>query len=118
MISFPYADKLEIHRSRPERGVERSGMLDELEIMANSEDETWESGQCSSTMYCGHHDRYDFLNEAFAKFSHVNALQHDMCPSATKLESEIIAMTLAGSGARLQRHHGDHRDVATRFRRA
>ncbi len=45
-------------------------------------------------MYCGDHDHYDFLNEAFGLFAHVNALQRDMCPSATKFEAEIIAMTL------------------------
>ncbi|OYV60095.1 MAG: aspartate aminotransferase family protein [Actinobacteria bacterium 21-73-9] len=62
--------------------------------MAAAEDPTWESGQCSGTMYCGDHDHYDFLNRAFAHFSHVNVLQRDMCPSATKFEAEIIAMTL------------------------
>jgi glutamate/tyrosine decarboxylase-like PLP-dependent enzyme len=45
-------------------------------------------------MYCGDHDHYDFLNEAFSLFSHVNVLQRDMCPSATRFEAEIIAMTL------------------------
>jgi glutamate/tyrosine decarboxylase-like PLP-dependent enzyme len=34
------------------------------------------------------------MNEAFGLFAHVNVLQRDMCPSATKFESEIIAMTL------------------------
>jgi glutamate/tyrosine decarboxylase-like PLP-dependent enzyme len=45
-------------------------------------------------MYCGDHDHYDFLNTAFSNFSYVNSLQRDMCPSATKFEAEIIAMTL------------------------
>jgi glutamate/tyrosine decarboxylase-like PLP-dependent enzyme len=45
-------------------------------------------------MYCGDHDHYRFLNEAFGLFAHVNVLQRDMCPSATKFEAEIIAMTL------------------------
>ena len=34
------------------------------------------------------------MNEAFGLFAHVNALQRDMCPSQTKFEGEIIAMTL------------------------
>jgi glutamate/tyrosine decarboxylase-like PLP-dependent enzyme len=34
------------------------------------------------------------MNEAFGRFAHVNALQRDMCPSQTKFEGEIIAMTL------------------------
>jgi glutamate/tyrosine decarboxylase-like PLP-dependent enzyme len=50
-------------------------------------------------MYCGDHDHYDFLNEAFSNFSYVNTLQRDMCPSATKFEAEIIAMTLDMLGA-------------------
>jgi glutamate/tyrosine decarboxylase-like PLP-dependent enzyme len=50
-------------------------------------------------MYCGDHDHYDFLNSAFSNFSYVNTLQRDMCPSATKFEAEIIAMTLDMLGA-------------------
>jgi glutamate/tyrosine decarboxylase-like PLP-dependent enzyme len=45
-------------------------------------------------MYCGDHGHYDFLNEAFSYFSYVNSLQRDMCPSSTKFEAEVIAMTL------------------------
>jgi glutamate/tyrosine decarboxylase-like PLP-dependent enzyme len=45
-------------------------------------------------MYCGDHDHYAFMNEAFGLFAHVNALQRDMCPSATRFEGEIIAMAL------------------------
>jgi glutamate/tyrosine decarboxylase-like PLP-dependent enzyme len=62
--------------------------------MAKEEDAFWETGKCSGTMYCGDHDHYRFLTEAFGLFAHVNALQRDMCPSATKFEAEIIAMTL------------------------
>ena len=51
-------------------------------------------GKCSGTMYCGDHEHYAFMNEAFGLFAHVNALQRDMCPSQTKFEGEIIAMTL------------------------
>jgi glutamate/tyrosine decarboxylase-like PLP-dependent enzyme len=62
--------------------------------MASLEDATWESGKCSGTMYCGDHDHYAFMNDAFGLFAHVNVLQRDMCPSATKFEAEVIAMTL------------------------
>jgi len=59
-------------------------------------------------MYCGDHDHYDFLNEAFSNFSYVNTLQRDMCPSATKFEAEIIAMTLdmLGAGALTDKNPG------------
>ena len=62
--------------------------------MATEEDAFWETGKCSGTMYCGDHDHYHFMNEAFGLFAHVNVLQRDMCPSATKFEAEIIAMTI------------------------
>ena len=45
-------------------------------------------------MYCGDHEHYDFMNEAFGLFAHVNVLQRDMCPSATKFEAEIVSMAL------------------------
>jgi glutamate/tyrosine decarboxylase-like PLP-dependent enzyme len=65
-----------------------------MHTMASEEDASWESGKCSGTMYCGDHDHYKFMNEAFGLFAHVNVLQRDLCPSATKFEAEIIAMTL------------------------
>jgi sphinganine-1-phosphate aldolase len=96
---FPYADQFEIHRELPEAGTDQRTILAMLETMSSAENPVWEHGQCSGTMYCGDHDHYNFLNEAFAHFSHVNALQRDMCPSATKFEAEIIAMTLDLLGA-------------------
>jgi sphinganine-1-phosphate aldolase len=94
MSAFPYEGQFEIHRTLPEEGTDQHSVLEMLTIMSTTENRVWESGQCSGTMYCGDHDHYDFLNEAFAKFSYVNTLQRDMCPSATKFEAEIIAMTL------------------------
>jgi glutamate/tyrosine decarboxylase-like PLP-dependent enzyme len=101
MSEFPYAGQFEIHRTLPEHGTDQDTILDILSAMSTAENQVWEGGQCSGTMYCGDHDHYDFLNKAFANFSHVNTLQRDMCPSATKFEAEIIAMTLdllGGSG--------------------
>ena len=94
MSDYPYADTFEVRRTLPEEGTAKETILAELATMSESENKVWESGQCSGTMYCGDHDHYDFLNEAFAHFSYVNSLQRDMCPSATKFEAEIIAMTL------------------------
>ncbi len=99
MGSYPYAEQYEVHRVLGEDGRSRGEVLAELEAMARREDQRWETGQCSGTMYCGDHEHYDFLNEAFARFSHVNALQRDLCPSSTKFEAEIIAMTLDLLGA-------------------
>ncbi len=94
MADFPYQDRFAVNRHFPEEGTPREQVLDELRTMATEEDAFWETGKCSGTMYCGDHDHYRFMNEAFGLFAHVNVLQRDMCPSATKFEAEIIAMTL------------------------
>jgi sphinganine-1-phosphate aldolase len=94
MADFPYADRFGINRSLPEQGIDRDEVLAQLRTMATEEDAFWETGRCSGTMYCGDHEHYDFLNDAFGLFAHVNALQRDMCPSQTKVEAEIISMTL------------------------
>ncbi len=90
----PYADRYGVNRRIPEQGRPRDEVLAELEAMATEEDKAWESGKCSGTMYCGDHEHYDFLNDAFGLYAHVNALQRDICPSQTRFEGEIIAMTL------------------------
>lgn len=94
MSDFPYADRFPVHRTLPATGRDRAEVLAELDTMAREEDATWETGKISGTMYCGDHDHYAFLSEAFAKFAHVNALQRNLCPSQTKFEGEIIAMVL------------------------
>ncbi|MGO9560826.1 MAG: pyridoxal phosphate-dependent decarboxylase family protein [Acidimicrobiales bacterium] len=91
---YPYAERFGVNRTLPEKGRPRSEILAELQEMAKSEDASWESGKCSGTMYCGDHDHYGFMNEAFALYAHVNALQRDICPSQTRFEGEIIAMAL------------------------
>jgi sphinganine-1-phosphate aldolase len=93
-VTFPYEDRFEVHRSFPENGTPRADLLEQMRTMATEEDAFWETGKCSGTMYCGDHEHYHFLEEAFGLFAHVNVLQRDMCPSATKFEAEIIAMTL------------------------
>jgi sphinganine-1-phosphate aldolase len=90
--SYPYADRFEIHRTLPEVGRRREDVLAQLHTMATEEDRFWETGKVSGTMYCDDHDH--FMNEAFGLFAHVNVLQRDICPSATKFEAEIISMTL------------------------
>ena len=94
MTDYPYADRFTVNRTLPEQGTSREEVLAQLHAMAAEEDAFWETGKCSGTMYCGDHDHYRFMNEAFGLFAHVNVLQRDMCPSATKFEAEIIAMTL------------------------
>jgi sphinganine-1-phosphate aldolase len=94
VTGHPYAEKYGVNRSIPDRGLPREEVLAQLKDMAHTEDAFWETGKCSGTMYCGDHSHYDFMTQAFGLFAHVNALQRDMCPSQTRFEGEIIAMTL------------------------
>ncbi|HEV8063801.1 MAG TPA: pyridoxal-dependent decarboxylase, partial [Acidimicrobiales bacterium] len=91
---YPYADRFGVNRTLPAKGRPRHEVLAELREMAELEDKNWEGGRCSGTMYCGDHDHYAFMNEAFGLYAHVNALQRDICPSSTRFEGEIIAMAL------------------------
>jgi len=77
-----------------EDGLGAEAVVEQLEAIARAEDEVWADGGCSGTIYCGDRAIYDLIAEAFGHFSYVNALQRDMCPSQTRFESEIIAMTL------------------------
>ena len=94
MSTYPYASRFPVNRALPEHGRPREEVLAELHAMAQEEDAFWETGKCSGTMYCGDHEHYAFMNDAFGQFAHVNALQRDMCPSQTRFEGEIIAMAL------------------------
>jgi sphinganine-1-phosphate aldolase len=94
MSEYPYAGRFPVNRALPAEGRPREEILTQLRAMAKEEDAFWETGKCSGTMYCGDHGHYDFLTEAFGLFAHVNALQRDMCPSATNFEGEIVAMAL------------------------
>ncbi len=89
----PYAGRYEVHNSMPEHGVPREQILAELREMSTEEDKKGDSGRVSGSIYSGDHDHYAFLTEAFSFYAHANVLQRDMYPSATKMESEIIAMT-------------------------
>ncbi|HEU5084259.1 MAG TPA: aminotransferase class V-fold PLP-dependent enzyme [Acidimicrobiales bacterium] len=91
---YPYADRFPVNRGLPDEGRSRESILDELRALAADEDAAWETGKCSGSMYCGDHDHYGFMNEVFGLFSHMNILQRDMCPSATRFEGEVIAMAL------------------------
>ncbi|HKY16206.1 MAG TPA: pyridoxal-dependent decarboxylase [Microthrixaceae bacterium] len=92
---YPYAERFPVNATLPDSGRARAEVLDELRALAAEEDVAWETGQVSGTMYCGDHEHYDFMTDVFGLFAHVNVLQRDICPSATRFEGEIIAMTIA-----------------------
>ena len=94
MTLYPYAERYDVIRGLPSEGRPRQAILDELREMATLEDAKWESGKASGSFYCGDHDHYEFMGEAYSMYSHMNAMQRDVCPSATRFEGEIIAMGL------------------------
>jgi len=94
MTFYPYAERYDVVRGLPSEGRSRDAILKELREMAELEDAKWEGGKASGSFYCGDHDHYGFMGEAYAMYSHMNAMQRDVCPSATRFEGEIIAMGL------------------------
>lgn len=91
---FPYAAQYDVLTALPEQGRPQADILDELQAMSGLENQSWKTGRCSGTMYGGNEEHFAFLNRAFSLFSHMNAIQRDMCPSASRFESEIAAMAL------------------------
>jgi sphinganine-1-phosphate aldolase len=107
MAVHPYADRFDVLRGMPSEPRAHEAVLGELSAMASEEDRAWEAGKISGSYYCGDHDHYRLMSEAFGLFGHVNALQRDVCPSATRFEGEIIAMgldVLGGPAARAAGH--------------
>ena len=94
MTFYPYAERYDVIRGLPSEGRPREAILAELREMAELEDAKWEGGKASGSFYCGDHDHYAFMGEAYSMYSHMNAMQRDVCPSATRFEGEIIAMGL------------------------
>ncbi|MBX3313062.1 MAG: aspartate aminotransferase family protein [Actinobacteria bacterium] len=94
MSAYPYADRFPVNRTLPEHGRPRDEIVAEMRALAEEEDRSWEGGRVSGTMYCGDHDHYAFMNEVFGLYAHVNILQRDICPSATRYEGEVLAMAL------------------------
>jgi sphinganine-1-phosphate aldolase len=89
---YPYKKRFEAYSQIPEKGRNPEDIYNELQIIAEEEDKFWETGLISGTMYHGGKEHYAYLDRVFSLFSYVNLLQRDICPSGTKLESEIIAM--------------------------
>ena len=58
---YPYAKRFPVNRTIPEKGRPREEILSELRDLSSKEDEFWQTGQCSGTMYCGDLDHYGFM---------------------------------------------------------
>jgi sphinganine-1-phosphate aldolase len=89
---YPYRRETKTYRDIPEHGRPASDVLAEVHGFADREDRMGDDGRVSGSLYCGDHDHYHVLSEVFEQFAHVNVLQRDMYPSATKFEAEIVSM--------------------------
>jgi glutamate/tyrosine decarboxylase-like PLP-dependent enzyme len=91
---FPYKDKYPVNSTMPAQSTSKQEVLRQIKEMHAIESAPWENGKISGSFYHGDQEHYDFLNQAFGYYSQVNSIQRDFCPSLTKFEGEIIAMTL------------------------
>jgi sphinganine-1-phosphate aldolase len=91
---YPYRERYETHRRLPAEGVERARILETVDEIAEREDAPARAGKISGSLYHGGAEHFAFLADVYRRFSHMNVLQRDMYPSATKFEGEVISMTL------------------------
>jgi len=108
---YPYKDRYEAYTHIPAEGRRQEDIFSELSEIAEEEDQKWETGLVSGTMYHGGKEHYAFLNRVFSLYSYVNLIQRDMCPSGTKFESEIIAMTASMLHGEAVKAHNPQDDV-------
>jgi len=91
---YPYRNSTHTYSTIPDNGRSPEEVIAEVRNFATREDAVGDTGRVSGSLYSGDHDHYHLLTEIFEEFAHVNVLQRDMYPSATKFEGEIIAMAL------------------------
>ncbi len=107
----PYKGRFESYQGIPEKGRNKDDILKDLSTMSQEENAKWKNGQVSGTFYHAGDEHRAFLNKAFSFFSHVNTLQFDLCPSMSKFESEIIAMTAKMLNGDAVKNHNPKDDV-------
>ena len=95
----PYSDKFSTYTSLPSEGHAREKILSEMEEITSLEDSRWQGGYVSGAVYHGDSEHIEFLNRVYALQSQSNPLHVDLFPSASKFESEIVAMTADMLGA-------------------
>jgi sphinganine-1-phosphate aldolase len=88
-------------RSRlPAASEDAADVLRRLASVAAAEDGIAQAGRVSGSIYHGGREHFAFLGEVMGLFAHMNVLQRDMYPSASRFEAEIVGMTadLLGAG--------------------
>jgi len=91
---YPYRNRFDTYLRLPEAGVDRERLLAIVGEMSEREDAPAREGKISGSLYHGGQEHFAFLAEVYRHFAHMNVLQRDMYPSATKFEGEIISMAL------------------------
>lgn len=107
----PYKARFESYRRLPQKGRDKDDVFQELSTMANEENARWKTGKISGTFYHAGEEHLAFLNRIFSLFSHVNVLQVDLCPSMSKFEGEIVAMTAGILNAEAVKSHNPQDEV-------
>ena len=96
----PYEGKFSTYASLPSEGRSQEEILSEIEEITSMEERRWQGGYVSGAVYHGDSEHIDFLNRVYAIQSQSNPLHVDLFPSASKFESEIVAMTAGMLGAK------------------
>ena len=95
----PYRNEYVTHSHLPENGRSHDAILEEMAELSKREETRWEEGYASGAVYHGDPEHVNFLNKVYALHSQSNPLHADLFPSASKFESEIVAMTASMLGA-------------------
>lgn len=98
-MMHPYRGELPAQDAIPTVGRSRAEVLAEMQDLRAREQERWQAGYASGSVYHGDQGHIDFLNQIYALNSQVNQLHTDIWPSAAKFEAEIVAMTARMLGA-------------------
>ncbi|MGH8979376.1 MAG: pyridoxal phosphate-dependent decarboxylase family protein [Acidimicrobiia bacterium] len=88
----PYRGEFATYDRLPAEGVRRADIIRTMEAMRAREQDRWEDGFASGSVYNGDPDHIAFLNDVYAINSQANPLHADLWPSTVKFEAEIVAM--------------------------
>lgn len=95
----PYRKEFNSFSALPEIGRDQQEILRDLEALQARERGRWSDGYISGGVYHGDEAFVRFLSQVYALHSQCNPLHADVWPSASKFESEIVAMTAHMLGA-------------------
>lgn len=95
----PYGEKFTTYSEIPKTPISHDEILKEMEKITSLEESRWQEGYVSGGVYHGDKEHIKFLNRIYALQSQSNPLHSDLFPSASKFESEIVAMTANMLGA-------------------